>query len=150
MERNESAFEWKEGRHEFDVVLPVDKTKSGREETVRVGFSWEVVASGPMISRDRTQWEIDRAGELLPLVADESGHGEDFFDRHEGNLRGPLTHAVSQGLVPDALALQGSKRGHLRRRSRLGDPVRPTRERLKRPSCRSQSGRPTSPGLARV
>ena len=31
--------EWQEGRHEFEVVLLTEKTKSGSEETVRVGFS---------------------------------------------------------------------------------------------------------------
>ena len=47
-----------------------------------------------MNTRDWTRWEFDRARELLTLVTDESGHGEDFFDRHEGGLRGALTHAV--------------------------------------------------------
>ena len=85
---------WQEGRHEFDVVLPADKTKSGREETVRVGFSWKVEATRPMNARDWTRWEFDRARELLALLADEPRHSEDFLDRHERDLRGALTHAV--------------------------------------------------------
>ena len=57
MGRKKAAPEWQEGRHEFEVVLPADKTRSGRQETVRVGFNWKVMAGRPMASRDRTRKE---------------------------------------------------------------------------------------------
>ena len=34
MGRKKAPPDWQEGRHEFDVVLPANRTKSGREETV--------------------------------------------------------------------------------------------------------------------
>ena len=40
MGKKKAPPEWQEGRHEFDAVLPADKTKSGEDETVRVGLSW--------------------------------------------------------------------------------------------------------------
>ena len=52
------------------------------------------MATRPMSAQHWTRWEFDRARELLALVGDEPGHGEDFFDRHEDDLRGVMTHAV--------------------------------------------------------
>ena len=43
-----------EGSHQFEVVLPADKSKIGKKETVCVGFNRKVVATGPMNARRRT------------------------------------------------------------------------------------------------
>ena len=85
---------WQEGRHHFEVVLPADKTKSGIEEQVRAGFSWKVVATGPMSARDWTRWEFDSAREILRRAVDGIDGGEEFTVRHEEDLRSALTHAV--------------------------------------------------------
>ena len=94
MGRKKAPPEWQEGRDEFEVVLPADKTKSGKEEAVRVGFNWKAIAPHPPNARDWTRWEFSRARESLDLVADDPEHGDEFFDRHEGDLRSALTHAV--------------------------------------------------------
>lgn len=64
---------WQEGSHHFEVNLPADKTKSGKEETVRVGLKWELMAGKPMSDRDwffwdRTTQDIGFAYKQLDLV----------------------------------------------------------------------------------
>ena len=94
MGKKKAPPSWQEGRHEFDVVIPADKAESGEEETVRLGFSWKVVATRPMNARDRTRQEFDRAHELLDLVGDEPEESEEFFHRHKDKLHGALKHSV--------------------------------------------------------
>ena len=45
MRKKNKPPRWQEGRLEYDVVLPADKTVSGEEETVRFAFNWKVVAT---------------------------------------------------------------------------------------------------------
>ena len=76
------------------MVLPADRTKSGIEEKVRIGFSWEVVATRPMSSRDRTQWEIDSARERLRRATDRCDGRKELTVQQEQDLHRTLTHAV--------------------------------------------------------
>lgn len=59
---------WQEGSHQFEVVLPADKSKSGKEETVCVGFSRIVVATDPMNARRRTGGKLTWVNRRLMLM----------------------------------------------------------------------------------
>ena len=95
MGKKKKTPRWQEGSHEFDVAIPADKTESGREEKVRFGYSWKVVATRPMNARERKQQEVDRARELLDRVGDEPEESEEFPCRHMDDLRGALMHSVN-------------------------------------------------------
>ena len=86
--------EWQEGRHEFDVVIPADKTKSGREETVRLGFSWKVMAGRPPTPLDRTRQETRDARDALARVTGALDDRAEFAAEHAHELEDAVTHAV--------------------------------------------------------
>lgn len=67
---NEKTPDSQEGRHEFDVTLPADRTKSGEEETVRIGFRWKVSATRPPTARERPGLAADEARRKLAILAD--------------------------------------------------------------------------------
>ena len=61
---------------------------------MRVGFSWKVVATGPMTSRDRTRQETRDARDSLALVIGSLGDGVEFAAEHAHELENAITHAV--------------------------------------------------------
>ena len=85
---------WQKGHRQFEVVLPADKTLSGKEETVKLGFSWQVRATKPGSARNWTKWEMDSARDYLAHVANAVDRGEDFTSDHMMCLRSAVTHAV--------------------------------------------------------
>ena len=94
MGRKKAPPRWQEGRHEFDVVIPADKTKSGKEETVRLGFGWKVVAGRPMTPRNRTRQETRNARDVLARAIATLDDGREFTDESARGLENALTHAV--------------------------------------------------------
>lgn len=85
---------WQKGHRKFEVVLPADKTSSGKEETIKLGISWQVRATKPWSARSRTKWETYSARDCLARVVSASDQGEDFTSDHLMYLRNAFTHAV--------------------------------------------------------
>ena len=94
MEKRKKPPRWQEGRREFDVVIPADRSKSGEEETVRVGYSWKVIAGRPMTARDRTRWEMDRAREMLDRACNALQDGKESKVGAADDFDSALTHAI--------------------------------------------------------
>ena len=91
-----------EGSHQFEIVLPADKSKSGKEETVYVGFSRKVVATGPMNAADERapadRWKIDV--------------GESTLDAQALNRACPLVRYMRQLDVTRILPAKGIELPH--------------------------------------
>ena len=85
---------WQEGRREIEVVLPADKTKSGKQEIVRLAFNWKVSATKRMNARDWTRREMDQARDQLTIVRGALARGDKVSDVDGHNLGSALTHAV--------------------------------------------------------
>lgn len=83
-----------EGSHEFDVVLPAEKTKSGKPETVRIGFRWKVSATRPPTARDHVQQAAYEARDALKVLANTLDHGQELSARQTDDLAKALTCAV--------------------------------------------------------
>lgn len=73
---------WQKGHRQVEVVLPADKTASGKEETVKLGISWQVRATKRRSARNWTKWEMDSARDYLARVANAVDRGEDFTSDH--------------------------------------------------------------------
>lgn len=91
MARKEKPPRWQKGRHTFEVTLPADKTRSGKKETVKLAFKWEVRATKPMSARGWTKWEMECARNALDRATRAFGR-EAGFSAHD--LDTALNHAV--------------------------------------------------------
>lgn len=94
MAKRETPPKWQKGRHEFEVTLPAERTKSGKEEKVKLAFQWEVRATKPMTARGWTRWEMERARECLGRAARTLDTGQGFTNSHVRDLDSALAHAV--------------------------------------------------------
>jgi len=94
MGRKKAPPRWQEGRLEFEVVLPADKTKSGKEETARIGFSWKVMAGRPMTPRNQARQETRDARDVLACATATLDDGEEFAGESVRELKDALTHAI--------------------------------------------------------
>ncbi|MDE0097667.1 MAG: hypothetical protein OXS40_15075 [Gammaproteobacteria bacterium] len=94
MSRKKSPPHWQEGRHEFEVTLPADKTKSGKEETVQLALRWKVSGGGrPPTARDRARLAADEARDTLRTMDTSPADEEEFIVRQANLLESALTHA---------------------------------------------------------
>ena len=85
---------WQEGSHEFEMILPVDDSESGKPETVRFGLSWKVLSTKPVTARNRRRWEIAQAREKLSRAREALDRGEEFTGPGKNDLDAAFTHAV--------------------------------------------------------
>ncbi len=79
MSRKKAAPHWQKGRHQFDVVLPAHRTESEEEETVRIGFRWNVTATRSPTTRERPGLAADEARRILAILADTPTNESGFY-----------------------------------------------------------------------
>ena len=91
----ESPPRWKKGQQVFEVTVPADKTKSGRDEAVEFELSWEVIKTRRMSDRDWIQWEIERAREALDRAERALENEPGFTERDADALSSSLAHAIT-------------------------------------------------------
>lgn len=95
MSRKKSPPHWQKGRHEFEVTLPADKMKSGREETVRLALRWKVSGGGrPPTSRDRTKLAANKARHTLKSLVSSTADRKELDAGSCRQLDSALTHAI--------------------------------------------------------
>ena len=95
MDETESPPRWQKGQRVFEVTVPADKTKSGRDEAVEFELSWEVIKTRRMSDRDWIQWEIERAREALERAERALENEPGFTERDADALSSSLAHAIT-------------------------------------------------------
>lgn len=94
MAKKETPPKWQKGSHEFEVTLPAEKTKNGKEEKVKLAFRWKVRATKPMTARGWTRWEMAHACGCLDRAARALDTGQSFTDFQAHDLASAFAHAV--------------------------------------------------------
>lgn len=84
---------WQEGSHTFEVTIPAEKTKSGKEETVTLGFRWKVHATKPKRARGQNLSEITWAKNALAAARSLAVSGKEN-ERTVQELSSALDNAV--------------------------------------------------------
>lgn len=94
MPRPKNPPKWQKGRHEVEVTLPANATKSGKAEKVTIGFTWKVEPAKPTTARGWTRWEMDCARNSLDRGSRTSKGSRGFTALNAYDLDSALRHAV--------------------------------------------------------
>jgi hypothetical protein len=86
---------WQKGQCEADFVVPARRTRSGKDETVRIGVRWDFQYVKPITDPDWAQEQAQAARDRLDRAM-EGAPAKNYWERvPDDDLSAALRHAVN-------------------------------------------------------